>query len=110
MHTNLASQAERAGQFTRPSVSGAKYFAREAAMSRMRAAGRTQPDASDTHYLKSELARLLFMVDAAHGGFLGLSDRALERRASNLALSCELVAGGLWRGAGIWPGAVREAA
>jgi hypothetical protein len=110
MHTNLVSQSERAGQFTRPSVSGARYFAREAAIFRMREAGRSTPSADDTRYLKAELARLLFMVEAADGGFLGLSDRALECRASDLALSCELVAGGLWRGAGIWPSSERRAA
>ncbi len=87
---------------SKPSVSGAHYFARETGLRHMRAAGRASPNQADTEILLRELARLLYHVEYSDGGFLGASDRQAERRANELSIPLAYVNDALWH-RGAWP-------
>lgn len=89
---------------SRPSYRGAYAFAREAAWNSMRADKRDKFNAADKAAGDAVMCRLLWLVDAAGGGFIGLSDAALESRCARYRLPLPVVQCAMWA-PGSWPSA-----
>ena len=85
-----------------PSFRAATTLAREAAFAAMRAAGRFSLNDADRALGNALLARLFWHVEGAEGGFIGLSDEALDERAAHYRLDLAAVRDAAWAPGG-WP-------
>ena len=91
-----------------PSFRAATTLAREAAFAAMRKAGRFGLNDTDRAIGNALLARLFWHVEGAEGGFIGLSDEALQERVAHYRLDLVQVRDAAWA-PGAWPApAVRE--
>lgn len=95
-------QARGAIDLSRPSYRGAYHLAREAAYASMRAAKRDKIIAADKEAGDKVIIPLLWLVEAADGGFIGLDDDALEKRCARYRLSLADVNAAMWA-PGEWP-------
>jgi hypothetical protein len=85
-----------------PSFRAATRLAREAAFAAMRKAGRFGLNEADRAIGNALLARLFWHVEGAEGGFVGLSDEALQERVAHYRLDLTAVRDAAWA-PGAWP-------
>jgi hypothetical protein len=85
-----------------PSFRAATRLAREAAFAAMRKAGRLGLNDEDRALGNALLARLFWHVEGAEGGFIGLSDEALQERVAHYRLDLNAVRDAAWA-PGSWP-------
>ena len=87
---------------TKPSFRAATTLAREAAFAAMRRCGRFGLNDADRAIGNALLARLFWHVEGAEGGFVGLSDEALQERVAHYRLDMAAVRDAAWA-PGAWP-------
>jgi hypothetical protein len=85
-----------------PSFRAATTLARDAAFAAMRKAGRFSLNEADRAIGNALLARLFWHVEGAEGGFVGLSDEALQERVAHYRLDLAAVRDAAWA-PGAWP-------
>jgi hypothetical protein len=77
-NTRTADEARAAIDLSRPSYAAAYQHARAAAVAHAKACGRGLPTRADKAAGDAVMINLLHHVEGDQGGFLGLSDAALE--------------------------------
>jgi hypothetical protein len=87
---------------SQPSFRAATTLAREAAFAAMRRCGRFGLNDADRAIGNALLARLFWHVEGADGGFIGLSDEALQERVAHYRLDLNAVRDAAWAPGG-WP-------